>query len=316
MTWLGRISIVAALAAFAALMAVTPASTESRIGDTAEGGVFYGTELIDPERNAFLAVIGEDNGVGAASMWVDYKTSVCGDNPRRPIATIGFGPFVRRANGVETISSEYFRRSRCVNNEQQTFDQFDIEFRYDPNTDTLKVTQANGGPITMQRICDGSGNGGKGKNAFRNVFTGTPQRDQILGTAARDLIDARGGNDVIRAGSGNDIICVGAGNDVVRAGKGFDILIGDNGVEVLRGGLGQDVLLGWFDGDTLRGEEGNDVLFGVGAGDARLDGGPGNDYLLLDEGFANGGPGPSDECRLNVLTGSHANCEILDLFEF
>lgn len=316
MTWLGRISIVAALAALAALMTVTPASTEPRVGETAEGGVFYGTELEDPERNPFLAVIGEANEFGVVSMWVDYKTSLCGTNPRRPIATLGFGPIFTNASGVQIIGTDWFHISNCVNNEQQVFDSLVLAFRYDPVSDTLKVTRANGGPITMQRICDGSGNGGKGKNAFRNVFTGTNQRDQILGTAARDLIDARGGNDVIRSGSGNDIICVGDGNDVARAGKGFDIVLPGDGRDILRGGLGQDLLVGWFDNDGLRGEEGNDILWGIGAGNPQLDGGLGNDYLHLDAGHADGGPGPSDRCRVNTLLGTYENCEVLDLFEF
>ena len=72
--------------------------------------------------------------------------------------------------------------------------------------------------------------------------------------------------------------------DVLRAGPGeFDILDGSEHPEALEGGPGTDVLMA---------EEGADELDG-GAGDDTLDGGPGNDSLVDAEGnnSVSGGPG-------------------------
>ncbi|MGI9603560.1 MAG: calcium-binding protein [Acidimicrobiales bacterium] len=314
----GRGLILAVAIVATAAAGLSPAVGDVRADDrTAAGGVFYGTELNDPDRSAYLVVVGDtvtgpDGASFVPAVWVDYHAGLCWtDEERRPIVTVGLGNFVTKPSGVEVIDSSVFQQSHCVNNDRIIRTDVPINFRYDPNSDTLKQTVANGGPATLFRICDGTGFGGTGKNRFRSVVVGTDGGDQLKGTAGRDLIDARGGNDHVRAGSGSDIVCVGPGTNTAVAGKGFDVLIGDNGQDTLRGGLGQDLVMGWTHNDTLQGEGGNDILLGNSGVDL-LEGGPGNDVLYPEVGIADGGGGASDYCRGFIVSDIFIDCEEID----
>jgi hypothetical protein len=70
----------------------------------------------------------------------------------------------------------------------------------------------------------------------------------------------------------------------VDGGSGDDVLFGSRGDDVLIGGVGDDMLYGSGGRDRLTGGAGNDRLQGQGT----LDGGPGNDFLVLfQESIAN-----------------------------
>jgi Ca2+-binding RTX toxin-like protein len=130
------------------------------------------------------------------------------------------------------------------------------------------------------------------------------------------LIDAGGGDDIVRGGDlGNDLIG-GAGNDVLAGGKLDDWLFGGEGHDVLFAGNASD--LGFLSGDAageaaatgidggngnyLNGGAGDDRLYGSrgsdwlqgGAGNDRLVGGAGGDVLdggAGDDRAADGGAG-------------------------
>jgi uncharacterized repeat protein (TIGR01451 family) len=112
----------------------------------------------------------------------------------------------------------------------------------------------------------------------RDVLMGTPGRDVICGLGGNDTIYGRGGNDRILGGPGNDVIYGGNGNDTINGGAGNDRIWGGNGRDSLSGGDGRDVLNGGAGNDRLYGNRGNDRLLGGPGGDL-LQGGAGNDFL-------------------------------------
>jgi Ca2+-binding RTX toxin-like protein len=185
------------------------------------------------------------------------------------------------------------------------------------------------------RVDLGSGNdtvttGGSQGDCFDvytiNLGDGTNDNDMASGcaTPATATITAGSGQDTLRGGSastnvtifgggGADTLNGGAGNDVVHGGEGND--------QAVSGGAGNDQLLGEGGDDVIRGGEGNDIEDGgtgndrVGyspgvsndddTGADKLNGGPGDDRLLLDghsggmnitlDGVANdGSPGEGD----------------------
>ncbi len=108
--------------------------------------------------------------------------------------------------------------------------------------------------------------------------------DVIAGGPGKDFIQSMDGRDVDNGGSGPDTVNGERGNDVVRGGKGDDFLGAgltqdDPGHDRILGGPGDDVLAAAAAGnDLLNGGSGDDQLQG-GLGTDRLVGGPGADYL-------------------------------------
>ncbi len=88
-------------------------------------------------------------------------------------------------------------------------------------------------------------------------------------------------------------------DDTLLGGDGDDLLVGGLGFDLLQGGAGNDTLAGGdalpfapatvtdFDTDRLFGGEGDDLLLRG----FRLSGGSGNDTLIANAGFADGGDG-------------------------
>lgn len=87
------------------------------------------------------------------------------------------------------------------------------------------------------------------------TLSGTEADDVINGTAAADVIDGLGGFDRINGGGGNDVLRGGSGGDD------------------LDGSFGNDQLFGGPDADRLTDNQGATAL---------LDGGTGNDWLLIN----------------------------------
>ncbi len=126
--------------------------------------------------------------------------------------------------------------------------------------------------------------------------------DAISAAAARTgaFIDGGAGDDTLTGGPGNDIIeggshgaaPAGSDDDVIEGGAGDDLLRGGYGADVIRGGAGDDVID--HHGRIEEREEEVRRVFSDhidGAADV-LDGGPGNDTLIMDSGdTATGGQG-------------------------
>lgn len=120
----------------------------------------------------------------------------------------------------------------------------------------------------------------------------------------RLLVDADVTADVhADGGKGDDVMIGGQGNDVLIGGKGNDYLDGRGGNDMLFGGRGNDELFGGDGGDLLDGGRGNDRLDG-GAGPDALYGGGGRDQIRATPGqndHVNGGPG-NDRLLLGPLS--------------
>ncbi len=110
--------------------------------------------------------------------------------------------------------------------------------------------------------------------------------DRIFGGIGNDSIYSRAGDDLVYGDNGDDLVYAGAGNDYVFGLNGNDRMYGQDGVDRIHGGNGQDSLSGGWGLDFLYGEWDSDVLIG-GMSDSdpdRLDGGQGQDHLLLRPG--------------------------------
>jgi VCBS repeat-containing protein len=117
-----------------------------------------------------------------------------------------------------------------------------------------------------------------------NTQVGGAGNDTLVGGAGTDSIDGGGGGDLIDGGAGNDTLTGGAGEDSVAGGAGDDVLttapdglwsedyVGTNPDTGESAGIaGRIQLLDRFDGGT---------------GVDTLQGGAGNDAILLDDGVS------------------------------
>ncbi len=130
-------------------------------------------------------------------------------------------------------------------------------------------------------------------------FIGGESDDTIHATEGDDTIDSGLGDDSILGGLGDDIlsggdgddwILGGGGHDQISGGAGNDFLAGDDGNDIIDGGLGFDTVYAGDGNDTLTSANTSVQLFGNGdqdwievtetVGEARLDGGEGNDVLI------------------------------------
>jgi Ca2+-binding RTX toxin-like protein len=109
----------------------------------------------------------------------------------------------------------------------------------------------------------------------------------ILGTSGDDLaLNGTSGDDVVCAKAGNDVANGLAGNDTVRGGAGNDTVQGGDGDDTVLGGPANDTVFGDPGADTLRGGPGDDHLLGSDlSADTLIDGGPGTDICVIDEGL-------------------------------
>jgi len=128
-------------------------------------------------------------------------------------------------------------------------------------------------------------------DGWGNVL-GSEEADYLIGDAGSETIYGNGGDDRIAGGAGNDIIDGGFGDDRIAGGAGDDVLRGGSGRDTLDcsaapGGVqvslrfhtavgdGNDRISGF---EHILGSRFADVMFGD-AGDNRLTGGAGDDFL-------------------------------------
>ena len=150
--------------------------------------------------------------------------------------------------------------------------------------------------------------------------------DTLQGGAGNDLLAGEDGDDKLVGGAGADTLLGhegadslfgGAGSDTLIGGNGNDGLIGGDGDDWLAGGLGDDSLTGDLGSDTLDGGAGNDVLDGRNVQGAIpemdfMNGGDGDDTLMLSAGdYATGGGG-SDWFELSDLSPGDEIANIAD----
>lgn len=136
------------------------------------------------------------------------------------------------------------------------------------------------------------------------TIVGTGGSDRLVGTSGNDVIFGGGGTDLIKGRGGNDRICAGSGEDTLRGGRGRDRLSAGGGDEsgrgsIMFGGRGHDLLLGNnFAGEKMRGGGGNDTLHALGTNrtyEDVLQGGPGDDELIQEQGPSYLEPGPGND---------------------
>ena len=138
--------------------------------------------------------------------------------------------------------------------------------------------------------------------ADRVTNAGIIHGDLLMGDGD-DLFDTAAGlwTGIADLGWGRDTFLGSAGDDKVMGGRDADRLEGNGGQDLLLGGLGGDTLIGGGGNDGLYGEYGDDLLVTAGGdialgaqGDdvievddlafARVDGGAGNDRLVIASG--------------------------------
>lgn len=107
------------------------------------------------------------------------------------------------------------------------------------------------------------------------TMTGTSGADRFGGTRDRDVIVTLGGDDVVENLGEDDWVCTGAGDDKVR---------------LARSSLVRSVDLGAGD-DRLRFAEATEI-----------DGGPGDDRIVVDQGVGNISGGPGDDYLRSLTT--------------
>ncbi|MCT4558320.1 MAG: hypothetical protein N4A61_09710 [Pelagimonas sp.] len=108
---------------------------------------------------------------------------------------------------------------------------------------------------------------------------GTQADDLLRGSDAADTLEGLQGDDTLVGRGGDDTLSGGEGADLLFGGEGNDTLSGGTGTDTLSGGAGADALYGGSDGSE------------DGTGDF-LDGGEGDDQIVLDENdIGTGGAG-------------------------
>lgn len=122
--------------------------------------------------------------------------------------------------------------------------------------------------------------------------------DAVWAGDGDDSVWGDDGNDNLIGGAGDDDLVGGTGRDSLAGCDGDDSLLGDAGHDTLFGGDGNDWLAGGDDDDWMVGGTGNDSLTG-GNGADEMDGGTGDDWMsgiedelnVQETDFLNGGDG-------------------------
>jgi Ca2+-binding RTX toxin-like protein len=243
--------------------------------------------------------------------------------------TIVSGPFDFTAQSSHTIVVEAVDGAQTV---QQTFtiqvSPSDLDAAGLPGDQVL--TGANGN--TDDQLYGGAGNDTlDGRNGLDELHGGSGG-DLLIGGNHDDTLFGGSDDDVLQGGNQADRLYGGTGNDDLYGGNQDDLLFGGGGADELYGGDGVDSLYGdggsdWLDGgsgsDSLMGGADDDVLV-WDVTDLRIDGGDGNDKLLVLAGDLDltsfGGTLVSLE-SVDLLTDSGANtlslaaADVLDMTE-
>jgi Ca2+-binding RTX toxin-like protein len=154
--------------------------------------------------------------------------------------------------------------------------------------------------------------------AGNDTVDGSAGDDWADGGTGDDLLLMRNGEDVARGGAGADTLDGGLGRDALLGEGGADQLLGGSGTDTLRGGEDDDTVLGGSDPDFLFGDAGDDYLSGFAFDDSQsdaqatadgvdvLEGGAGNDTLLLAPGDSGAGGAGEDRFQLDQRDGPGA----------
>jgi Ca2+-binding RTX toxin-like protein len=193
-------------------------------------------------------------------------------------------------------------------------------------TGTGELGDHNGTPVLASDVPVRVISGGEGDNAIElgdapayafggegdDTITGGEGAAAIFGGAGEDVLAASDSTQGtwIDGGDGNDTIVGGAGTDILYGGAhgAGDEAVGDD--DLISGGAGDDTIAGGYGADTLLGGEGDDVIDHLGRAEQEisvphhefswhidnqadvLDGGAGNDVLIMDRAdTATGGEG-------------------------
>ncbi|WP_442949733.1 calcium-binding protein [Nostoc sp.] len=181
-------------------------------------------------------------------------------------------------NNLPAIYSRPAIGNILFNGQTSITDSFDVF-----NANSTQTNLFNNNTVTFLNDLD---NNITGLDNSNDVVNGQGGNDKIDGLSGNDLLRGGEGDDTLNGGEGDDTLNGGEGNDSLNGGEGNDSLNGGEGDDLLRGGTGNDTLLGGTDNDTLLGGTGDDRLdvgssnldFFVG-GDQLLSGDDGNDTL-------------------------------------
>ena len=171
-----------------------------------------------------------------------------------------------------------------------------------------------------------------------NLLRGTALGERLLGLGGHDVIFAAEGDDWLDGGPGNDRMVGGPGNDtyvvaeagdrvVERDGEGTDLVLttvsfdlpdavenlsvadtGSSGLVLNGNALPNHIIGGSFSYDEIYGHGGDDILDGGGRHGGYLDGGEGNDRLLVSFGDLRGGSGA--DTFVAAGRGAHTSPEV------
>ncbi len=187
---------------------------------------------------------------------------------------------------------------------------------------------------------------------YHDTLSGGLGDDTLRGGPGQDVLEGDEGDDRLNGDGYHDILFGGEGDDELLGGDGRDYLLGEDGDDELFGEAWNDTLLGGDGDDTLIGGEGNDVLWGgqfdhtptaeeIAAfrdedirfdaelsddptnGNDVLEGGAGNDLLLLEAGDTGTGGDGNDQFDIRLdprsddlitIQDFNANDDIVEIF--
>ncbi len=182
-----------------------------------------------------------------------------------------------------------------------------------------------------------------------DLLDGGTGADTLRAGDGSDVALGGNGPDTLRGGDGNDLLSGGNGNDIIFGEKGDDLVAGDDGVDQVAGGAGDDIVIGGEGADILTGNNDDDILvggrigvddldedqltqlragedletvLGLAPGDAitpvddgdpdTLDGGFGQDTLILGVGDTGTGGGAADNFMLLLEQAAEGGATITD----
>ncbi|MEH2001142.1 MAG: calcium-binding protein [Nostoc sp.] len=146
------------------------------------------------------------------------------------------------------------------------------------NANSIQTNLFNKNTVTFLNDLD---NNIIGLDNSDDVVNGQGGNDKIDGKSGNDLLRGGTGNDTLIGGQGNDSLNGGEGNDTLYGSEGNDSLYGGIGRDLLSGDAGNDTLFGGRENDTLFGGTGDDRLI---VGSSNFDSLGGNQQLSGDDG--------------------------------
>ena len=126
--------------------------------------------------------------------------------------------------------------------------------------------------------------GTNGNDTMTALAGGTAANPSFTyGLDGDDKITGSAGIDTIYGGAGKDILQGVGGHDKLDGGNGDDYVYGGGDGDILKGGAGDDYVAGALSAKNVivEGGAGNDTVAGSRGGGGIIDGGIGNDFLMI-----------------------------------